>query len=65
MNLQWVTLLGGNIANGIKMHLPYRDISGRNHCKWDQLNQEPMYIHIRVRRGYESIYNTQQLQMLI
>jgi hypothetical protein len=64
MNLKWATLLGGNIANGIKIHFPYRDISGRNHCKWDQLNQEPMYIHVRLKRGYESIHNKQQLQML-
>jgi hypothetical protein len=65
MNLQWVTLLGGNIPNAIKIHFPYGDILGRNHCKWDMLNQGPMYIHIRLKRGYESICNKQQLQMLI
>jgi hypothetical protein len=60
-----VTLLGGNISNAIKIHFHYRDILGRNHCKWNMLNQEPMYIHIRLERGYESICSKQQLQMLI
>jgi hypothetical protein len=44
-------LLGGNILNGIKIHFPYRDILGEKHAKWDLLNQEPMYIHIRLKRG--------------
>jgi hypothetical protein len=61
MNLQWATLLGGNISKSNEN----RDILARNHFKWDMLNQEPKYIHIRLKRGYESICNKQQLQMLI
>jgi hypothetical protein len=65
MTLQWVTLLGGNISNAIKIHFPYRDILDRKCCKWDMLNQEPMHIHISTKTVYESICNKQQLQMLI